>query len=222
MLARILAILTAISFALTLWRWILGLRFPVHRRGIVHTCLPGITFLKPLKGCDAETRDCLKSWFLQKYPGPVQFLFGVASADDPVRAIVRELLEEFPNVDARLIVCGDDLGANAKVSTLRQLEPHCRHELIMVSDADVRVSLDFAANISPLLEDPAVGLVNCFYALATPSTAGDAMGGSRDQCGLLDASPPIAQPSSRGFCPRRCDDSSGRAAQGDWRFCFAQ
>ena len=170
MLTRILAILTAISFALTLWRWILSWRFPIHRRSVAHTCLPGITFLKPLKGCDAETRDCLKSWFLQKYPGPVQFLFGVASAEDPVRAIVRELLEEFPGVDARLIVCGDNLGANAKVSTLCQLEPHCRHELIMISDADARVAPDFAANIAPSLEDPAVGLVNCFYSLATPST----------------------------------------------------
>jgi ceramide glucosyltransferase len=169
-LARILAILTAISFLLTLWRWILSLRFPIHRRDVAHTCLPGITFLKPLKGCDAETRECIKSWFLQKYPGPVQFLFGVASADDAVRAIVRELLEEFPNVDARLIVCGENRGANAKVSTLCQLEPHCRHELIMVSDADVRVTPDFAASIAPLLEDPAVGLVNCFYTLATPST----------------------------------------------------
>jgi ceramide glucosyltransferase len=169
-LTRSLAILTAISFALTLWRWIVSLRFPLHRRMGVQTSLPGVTFLKPLKGCDAETKNCLRSWFLQKYPGPVQILFGVASAEDSVRPIVRELQEEFPNVDARLIVCGENLGANAKVSTLRQLEPHCRHELVMISDADVRVPPDFAVNVAPLLADPAVGLVNCFYRLPNPST----------------------------------------------------
>jgi len=169
-LTRSLAILTAVSFALTLWRWIVSLRFPLHRRISVQTSLPGVTFLKPLKGCDAETKNCLRSWFLQKYPGPVQILFGVASAEDSVRPIVRELQEEFPNVDARLIVCGENLGANAKVSTLRQLEPHCRHELVMISDADVRVPPDFAVNVAPLLADPAVGLVNCFYRLPNPST----------------------------------------------------
>jgi ceramide glucosyltransferase len=169
-LTRSLAILTAVSFALTLWRWIVSVRFPLHRRTAVHASLPGVTFLKPLKGCDAETKNCLRSWFLQEYPGPVQILFGVASADDPARPIVRELLAEFPNVDARLIVCGENLGANAKVSTLRQLEPHCRHELLMISDADVRVPPDFALNVTPFLADPAVGLVNCFYRLANPST----------------------------------------------------
>ncbi len=87
-----------------------------------------------------------------------------------MRPIVRELLAEFPNVDARLIVCGENLGANAKVSTLRQLEPHIRNEVVMISDADVRVQPDFAANVAPLLQNSEVGLVNCFYRLANPST----------------------------------------------------
>jgi ceramide glucosyltransferase len=165
-----LAILTAISFALTLWRWIVSLRFPLHRRVASPSSLPGLTLLKPLKGCDAETRNCLRSWFLLNYPGPVQILLGAASAEDPVCALARELLAEYPRADARLIVCPENLGANAKVSTLRQLEPHIRHPLVMISDADVRVPSDFAANIAPLLADPGAGLVNCFYRLANPAT----------------------------------------------------
>jgi ceramide glucosyltransferase len=169
-LTRGLAILTALSFALTLWRWIVSVRFPLHRRSDPPKSLPGVTFLKPLKGCDAETANCLRSWCVQEYPGPVQLLFGVASAEDPVAPVVRELLLEFSKMDARLIVCGENLGANAKISTLRQLEPHCRHEVIMISDADVRVPPDFASNVTPLLGDSGVGLVNCFYRLANPST----------------------------------------------------
>ena len=170
MLTASLAILTALSFALTFWRWAVSLRFPLHRRMVIQTSLPGLTLLKPLKGCDAQTKDCLRSWFRQKYPGPVQILLGVASADDPVCALVRELLAEFPGADARLIVCGGNLGANAKVSTLRQLEPHVRHPLVMISDADVKVPPDFALNITPHFDDPGVGLVNCFYRLANAST----------------------------------------------------
>ena len=64
-----------------------------------------VTLLKPLKGCDPATEDCLRSWFTQQYTGPVQILFGVAAADDPVCAIVRKLLQEFPAADAQLVVC---------------------------------------------------------------------------------------------------------------------
>jgi len=166
-----LAILTAVSFALTLWRWIVSLRFPLHRRMDIPASLPGLTLLKPLKGCDAETANCLRSWFLQKYPGPVQILLGAASAEDPACAIVRNLLAEFPQADARLVICAENLGANGKVSNLRQLEPHIRHPLVMISDADVRVPPDFAANITPHLADPDAGLVNCFYRLANPTTS---------------------------------------------------
>jgi ceramide glucosyltransferase len=166
-----LAILTAVSFALTFWRWVVSLRFPLHRRMAVQTSLPGLTLLKPLKGCDAQTKDCLRSWFRQKYPGPVQILLGAASAGDPVCALAREVLAEFPEADARLIVCGENLGANAKVSTLRQLEPHIGQPLVMISDADVRVPGDFAVNITPRFDDPGAGLVNCFYRLANPSTS---------------------------------------------------
>jgi ceramide glucosyltransferase len=165
-----LAILTAVSLALTFWRWIVSRRFPLHRRMVIPTSLPGLTLLKPLKGCDAETESCLRSWFLQKYPGPVQILLGAASADDPACAVVRALLAEFPESDARLLICAENLGANAKVSTLRQLEPHIRHPLVMISDADVRVPPDFAANITPHLADPGAGLINCFYRLAHPAT----------------------------------------------------
>jgi ceramide glucosyltransferase len=170
-LTAALAILTAVSFGLTFWRWHVSSSFPLHRRLGVPASLSGLTLLKPLKGCDAETRECLRSWFLQKYPGPIQILFGVADADDPVCPLVRELLGAFPEVDASLVVCGKSLGANAKVSTLRQLEPNIRHDLLMISDADVKVPPDFAANVVPVLSDPNVGLVNCFYCNANPSTA---------------------------------------------------
>jgi ceramide glucosyltransferase len=165
-----LAILTVVSFALTFWRWVVSRRFPLHRRCVPPASLPGLTLLKPLKGCDPETRNCLRSWFAQSYPGPVQILLGVSSADDPVCAAVGKLLAEFPSADARLLICSENLGANAKVSTLRQLEPHIRQPLVMISDADVKVPFDFAANVAPHLGDSTVGLVNCFYRNAHPST----------------------------------------------------
>jgi ceramide glucosyltransferase len=165
---RILAGLSFVSFGLTVWRWAAAARFPMHRRDAVRAPAPGCAVLKPLKGCDAETKECLRSWLAQDCPGPAQILFGVASADDPVCALVRELLAEFPRADARLVLCGAALGVNGKISTLRQLEPLIRQPLVIISDADVRVPVDFLAGLTPPFADPEVGLVNCFYRLANP------------------------------------------------------
>jgi ceramide glucosyltransferase len=166
--ARVLALLSYVSFGLTLWRWLAVLRFPLHHRAAAPAPLPGCTVLKPLKGCDALTKSCLQTWLAQNYPGPVQFLFGVASADDPVCAVVRELVAAHPGADAQLVVCNQQLGVNSKVSKLRQLEPLIRHPFVVISDADVAVPPDFLSNIAPLFADASVGLVNCFYRLAYP------------------------------------------------------
>jgi len=169
--SRVLALLAFVSFGLTLWRCMAARRFPLHRRAASSAPLPGCTVLKPLKGCDAQTKSCLRSWLAQVYPGPAQILFGVASADDPVCALARELLAESPRADAQLVICDKTLGVNAKISTLRQLEPLIRHPLVVISDADVAVPEDLLSNIAPLFAETEVGLVNCFYRLANPSGA---------------------------------------------------
>lgn len=166
----ILAGLALLSLALLVWQWIAARAFPLHFRVPAHSFPPGVTLLKPLKGCEPATEDCLRSWFAQEFTGRVQILFGVASADDPVCDIVRKLQQQFPQADSQLIVCGPSRGANAKVSKLCELEKLAKHELLFISDADVRVPADFLANAVEPLREPAVGLVNCFYRSANPTT----------------------------------------------------
>lgn len=145
-------------------------RFPLHQRQAGGTFRPPVTLLKPLKGCDHETETCLRSWFEQEYSGPVQILLGVASRADPVCALVRQLLAEYKRADATLVLCDQELGPNAKVSTLAQLETRAEHELIVISDADVWAPPDLLANLVAPLQTPGVGLVNCLYRLANPVT----------------------------------------------------
>ncbi len=106
----------------------------------------------------------------QQHAGPVQILFGVASPDDPVCTVVSELMAEHPKCNAELIICDQTIGTNGKVSSLAQLEPAIAHELVIVSDSDVFVPFEFLANVVPMFEDATIGLVNCFYRLANPST----------------------------------------------------
>ena len=159
-----------LSFALLLWQFFAARKFPLHRRIAATDFAPAISILKPLKGCDDTTAGSLQSWLNQNYSGQTQILFGVADANDPVCKIVQELLQKNPVRDAQLIICGEPLGANAKVSKLAQLEPHAIYDLILICDADVRVPPDFLANFVAPLRDEKAGLVNCFYRLANPST----------------------------------------------------
>ncbi|MDB6040192.1 MAG: hypothetical protein JWM99_4033 [Verrucomicrobiales bacterium] len=172
-LSSVLIGLVLLSVALNLWQWIAACCFSLNgaRLSSRSDTLPGVTLLKPLKGCDSETKSCLESWFCQDYTGPIQILFGVASATDPVCDIVNSLIVKHPQVDARLVICPKTLGANAKVSTLIQLESLACHSFVMVSDADVVVSTDFLGKMMAGFSSGDVGLVNCFYRLENPSTA---------------------------------------------------
>ena len=170
--AWILGGLALTSLAINGWQWAAAWRFPLHpplpQPG--PDPAPGVTILKPLKGADPHTRECLASWLNQEHRGPVQFLFGVADPDDPAAAVVSDLLREHPARDAALVVCSRELGPNGKVNTLAQLEPLARHPVLVVSDADVLVPAGFLPGLIAPLSDPGVGLVHCLYVLAHPTT----------------------------------------------------
>jgi cellulose synthase/poly-beta-1,6-N-acetylglucosamine synthase-like glycosyltransferase len=124
----ILAALAFLSLALTLWQFVVAMRFPLHQRVADPGHAPPVTLLKPLKGVDAETWHCLESWLNQDYAGPVQILFGVGSADDPACEMARQLIAARPERNARLVICSESHGMNAKVSTLIQLFRHAAQE----------------------------------------------------------------------------------------------
>lgn len=187
--------LAAASFLSTLWQWRAARRFPLHESRPPPPLQPGVTLLKPLKGADAFSEANLRSWLEQEYAGPVQVLFGVADPDDPAAALVRQLLAAFPNRDAQLIHCPERPGANAKVSQLLQLVRHARHEVLVISDADVRAPAHLLSNVlAPLQEEASpsgatsrrpVGLVTCFYQIAesgamTPATRWEAVAVNAD------------------------------------------
>jgi len=165
-----LAALAALSLALTLWQWGLAARFPLHRRVAHSPFTPPLTLLKPVRGADADTAACLESWLAQTYPGPVQVLFGVESADAAAAGVIRGLLAAHPESDAELVICPESLGANGKVSKLIQLWPRMKHDFVVISDADVHVPPDLLANVVAPLRAERVGLVTCLYRLANPAT----------------------------------------------------
>ncbi|MDB6068284.1 MAG: putative Ceramide glucosyltransferase [Pedosphaera sp.] len=166
----VLSSLAVLSVLITLWQWFVAYQFQLHQRVEEKSFAPPITLLKPLKGLDDNTMECLRSWMRQEYPGPLQILFGVATEIDPACDLVRQLALEFPAANVQLVICHEELGVNAKVSSLIQQVRLAQHDVIVVSDADVMVPHDFLLNVVAPLRDPGVGLVNCFYRIANPAT----------------------------------------------------
>ncbi len=123
---------------------------------------PGITVLKPVKGLERDTRQCLESFLTQDYH-PYQVLFGVADPTDPVLPLLEDLRREAPPGRLEVIFCPQTLGHNPKVSILRQLEPRARYDLLVVADGDVKVGPNFLGRMAAALQEPGVGLVSCPY-----------------------------------------------------------
>jgi ceramide glucosyltransferase len=121
-----------------------------------------VSLLKPLCGDDSGLYENLRSFCLQDY-GTFQIVFGVADPADPAIAVVRRLMTEFPTLDIALAVGGTSGAANLKVANLINMLPQARHDLLAVSDSDMRAPPRYLAAVTAPLADPGVGLVTCLY-----------------------------------------------------------
>src|SRR5437763_5557929 len=124
---------------------------------------PPISLLKPLCGEDEGLEENLRSFLNQDYP-VFEVLFAVHRPDDPAVAVVEKIRSEYAErIEIRLIVTGESPVPNAKAHSLKQLVREARHELLVMSDSDVRVTPSFLAQLANEFHDPSVGLITCPY-----------------------------------------------------------
>ena len=134
---------TTVSLGILTWQHAAAHGFRFRRTVTARDRLPDLTLLKPMKGRDDRTRECLQSWLTQDYPGRVVILCGVADGDDPALHEIEGLRKDFPQAELQCVVCPDVRAINPKVSTLIQLEPRIDTPLVLLSDADVWVEAGF-------------------------------------------------------------------------------
>lgn len=121
-----------------------------------------ISVLKPLAGLDDGLEENLRSFFEQDYPD-FEMLFAVRHLEDPAAAVVERLCAEYPGVSSRLIVTGEPPYPNAKVYSLDRMLAAARHDLLVMSDSDIRVSPAMLRTIAAEFQDAALGLATCPY-----------------------------------------------------------
>lgn len=119
---------------------------------------PSISILKPLKGIDDDLEGNIKSFFELDYPA-YEIIFGFHSNEDPAVKIVEKLVNEHPQVNAKIITDPKEIGLNPKINNLNNIYPYCRGEIIFISDSNTRVSKDFLKKIVLYFKDKNIGLV---------------------------------------------------------------
>ena len=123
---------------------------------------PPISVLKPLRGLDPDAYENFASFCRQDYP-EFEILFAVSDAADPAVPVVQKLIADFPGRAIRLIVVEDRLGPNSKVSNLCRLAREARHDLLVITDSDVRVEPGYLRSVAAMFRDPKVGGVTALY-----------------------------------------------------------
>jgi ceramide glucosyltransferase len=123
---------------------------------------PPVSILKPLSGVDEGLEDNLRTFFEQDY-AEYEILFAVRSWKDAAIPVVERLRAEYPNVPSRLMVTGEPPYPNAKVYSLDNMLAEARHDLIVMSDSDTRVTPEMLSVLAAEFSDGRVGLATCPY-----------------------------------------------------------
>ncbi len=130
---------------------------------------PPVTILKPVHGLEKNQRENLRSACLQDYP-LFQVVFSVQTPDDPAVPLLREIQREFGPEKVTVAIENRRAGSNGKINNMLGGLPYARHEILVISDSDVRLRPDYLKTIIAPLADPEVGCVCTLYKASCAET----------------------------------------------------
>ena len=163
----------AIAYLLFANFCIIELRKNIKRPHIPSGFTPAVTIFKPICGMEQRMDENLRSFCEQDYP-EYQIIFGLHGNDDDAIPVIQKIIEDYPQLDLEMIIDTRLHGSNHKVSNLINMFPAAKHEILVVSDSDMRVQKNYLHNVVAPFANAANGAVTCLYSGRTdngvPST----------------------------------------------------
>jgi ceramide glucosyltransferase len=124
---------------------------------------PPLTLLKPLHGAEPDLEAHLATFFEQDYP-VYEILFCARSANDAGLAIARRVAARYPHIPTQFLSTGGEPDyINDKVISMEHMETAATHQILIISDSDVRVTADYLRAVALPFADPKVGAITCPY-----------------------------------------------------------
>ncbi|HET9802607.1 MAG TPA: bacteriohopanetetrol glucosamine biosynthesis glycosyltransferase HpnI [Candidatus Acidoferrum sp.] len=154
----------------------------VRRRSAKSEFAPRLSVLKPVHGVDFASDENFRSFCMQNYPN-YEILFGVNDDSDAAVPVIRQLIQEFPARKIRIVSGAPFLGENRKVNNLVAMLRESTHEIVVITDGDVRVAPDYLQNVVGPFEHSETGVVTSLYrGIAQKSLFGEleALGAATD------------------------------------------
>ena len=121
------------------------------------------SLLKPLYGPEPGLEGSLSGFAQQNYAAPFQVVLGLQDSADPAMAVAEGVRSAHPETDIEVVVDERVYGPNRKVSNLINMAARARHDLLVLSDADIAVKPDYLRHPAQAASEPGVGAVTCLY-----------------------------------------------------------
>lgn len=112
--------------------------------------VPHVTVIRPVKGLEPQLYECIASSFRQDYPrDKLTIYLCVAETSDPAYPVLKQLVKDFPEHDARVFVEMEDpllhgtdghvnnLGPNPKIRNISRAYREAKGDLVWVIDCNV-------------------------------------------------------------------------------------
>jgi ceramide glucosyltransferase len=123
---------------------------------------PPLSLLKPLHGAEPGLEAHLATFFEQDYPD-YEILFCARTPEDAGLEIARRVAARYPRIRSKFLSTGEPPYINAKVRSMELMEEAAAHDILVISDSDVRVTPGYLRAVALPFADRRVGGITCLY-----------------------------------------------------------